>query len=250
MHLILAACHTRPSPQAVPLANAFLAAVVAADPRLANTVSVTLRDHFLTEPPSAAADLIAADRPDMVGFSVYLWNRLWCRAVAAELKERFPSITVFAGGPEATADPSGVLGEAVYDFLVVGEGEGPLCELLQRTLAGGAFADLPGVATRTAGSVTFTPASAIAELDTIHSPLLGGFLPADVYSGFLWQLSRGCSFACDFCFDAKEGRGVRRFSLERVAQELEWLVQNRVQQVFVLDSTFNQEIKRAKKSCG
>jgi Coproporphyrinogen III oxidase and related Fe-S oxidoreductases len=39
---------------------------------------------------------------------------------------------------------------------------------------------------------------------------------------------------------------VRRFSLERIEAELKLFVRRGVTQVFVLDSTFNQDIKRAK----
>jgi hypothetical protein len=41
-------------------------------------------------------------------------------------------------------------------------------------------------------------------------------------------------------------RTVRRFPLERIAAELDYLVRHGVRQVFVLDSTFNQDVKRAK----
>jgi hypothetical protein len=41
-------------------------------------------------------------------------------------------------------------------------------------------------------------------------------------------------------------RTVRRFPLDRVAAELAYLVRHGVRQVFVLDSTFNQDLKRAK----
>ncbi len=87
-------------------------------------------------------------------------------------------------------------------------------------------------------------------IDAVPSPYLAGYLPTETYAGALWQQSRGCDFGCSFCFDQKGVRGVRRFSIERLTGELEWFVRNRVEQVFVLDSTFNQDMKRAKEILG
>jgi hypothetical protein len=75
---------------------------------------------------------------------------------------------------------------------------------------------------------------------------LNGILDAGSYPGIIWQLSRGCGFSCDFCFDSRDRHGVRRFSLERIKAELRHFATCGVNQVFVLDSTFNQDLKRAK----
>jgi hypothetical protein len=103
-----------------------------------------------------------------------------------------------------------------------------------------------GVASREGETVNVSCARPLENLDAIPSPYLSGCLPADRYGGALWQLSRGCDFACSFCYDQKGVKGVRRFSLERLKEELDWFVRKRVTQVFVLDSTFNQDMKRAK----
>ncbi|HEY5975089.1 MAG TPA: B12-binding domain-containing radical SAM protein, partial [Geobacteraceae bacterium] len=245
MRLTLVAIHTSPSPQAVPLANAFLAAYLASRPELADKVTITLCNCFSGQPPAEAAAAIAATEPDMVGFSLYLWNRAEARQLGQLLLEGAPRLLLFAGGPEATADPHGVLTDAHYRFLVCGEGEQPLAAAITALLAGREPTGIPGVLTRSADQ-DFSPAPAVSDLDQLPSPILAGLLPAGTYTGFLWQLSRGCSFSCDFCFDAKGGRGVRRFSLERITAELTWFVANRVSQVFVLDATFNQDLKRAK----
>jgi hypothetical protein len=246
MRLTLVAIHTGPSPQAVPLANAFLAAFLASRPVLAGKLAITLCDCYCCQPPAEAAAAIAATKPDLVGFSLYLWNRGQAEQIGRLLLQANPRLRLFAGGPEATADPGGVLAEAPYRFLICGEGELPLAAAIEALLAGREPIGIPGVMARGAAAQEFSPAPSIADLDQLPSPILAGLLPAGAYSGSLWQLSRGCSFSCDFCFDAKGGRGVRRFPLERLTAELAWFVHNRVSQVFVLDATFNQDLKRAK----
>lgn len=239
MHINLVAIHPCPSPQALPLANAFLTSFVRETP-----VEVSLFDFFIGQNAAENAALLAAGAPRAIGFSMYVWNRAACREIARELRTRLPSALLFAGGPEATADPDGVVGEGILDFVIAGEGETPFAALCQRLLAGRELPGIPGIVFP--GAVPSPLPSPIRDLDTIPSPYLNGVLDTRNYSGILWQLARGCSFACDFCFDARDNHGVRRFSLERVEAELRHFAASDVSQVFVLDSTFNQDAKRAK----
>jgi hypothetical protein len=118
---------------------------------------------------------------------------------------------------------------------------------MARLSAGKTVTGVAGVACRSDQRVVTSYRQPVECLDLIPSPYLAGLLPSSRYRGVLWQLSRGCDFACSFCFDQKGVQGVRRFSLERLAGELDWFIRNRVTQVFVLDSTFNRDMKRAKE---
>lgn len=247
MKVVLAAIHPYPSPQAVPLANGFLKAYLATDEELASRVSVSLRDFFVGQRVDDCRREILAENPDAVGISVYLWNRQMAGELAAALRRERPGLTIFAGGPEPSADPEGLLHTSPYDFLILGEGEVPFVEATAALLAGSGIAGIRGTAFRQGETVVCSRRKPVELLDTIPSPYLSGSIdPAD-YRGILWQISRGCDFGCDFCFDAQGGRGVRRFSLDRVRAELSLLVKKRVTQVVVVDSTFNQDIPRAKE---
>jgi Radical SAM superfamily/B12 binding domain len=246
MNVTLVAIHPYPSPQAVPLANAFLKSFLSADHDFADSISVDLAEFFAGEVPDGSAARLLAGNPDAVGFSIYLWNRMECCAIAAALRKCRPGLTLFAGGPEPTADPGGVFREGPFDFLIVGEGEMPFRDAMAHLFEGSSLAGTTGLAVRDEVAVRMQSLPA-EPLDYIPSPYLDGTLSADRYGGLLWQLSRGCDFACSFCYDQKGARGVRRFSLDRLRAELDWFVRNRVTQVFVLDSTFNQDMKRAKE---
>jgi hypothetical protein len=214
-------------------------------PALAGQVRVTLLDIYCRQSAEESARAIAATNPDMVGLSVYLWNREQSISVARMLRNNADRLILFCGGPEATADPANLLGEAPFDFLIAGEGEAPLLRIVSLLLEGKDFSGTPGLVQLQDGTCLFTPAQPVKDLDSIPSPFLTGILPPSGYQGFLWQLSRGCCFECDFCFDAKQQLGVRRFGMERIAAELSWFADQGIAQVFVLDSTFNQDKKRA-----
>jgi len=245
MRITLVAVHPYPSPQAVPLANASLQSYQSANSH-DSRVEIERADFFLQQGAAVCAAEICTRQPKAVGFSMYVWNRQMCSEIAAELKQRLPDITIFAGGPEATADPRGILTDSGFDFLISGEGEIPFAAACSQLAGGNPVIGIPGIVTRADGGIALTPATPLTNLDDIPSPWLGGSIDAGRYPGILWQLSRGCGFSCDFCFDSRDRHGVRRFSLKRIEAELRHFASHGISQVFVLDSTFNQDLPRAK----
>lgn len=234
MHLVLVAIHIEASARAVPLGPAMLAAVVQrAFPEAVNT---RILDLFLEQSAEACAAQILASDPDWVGFSVYVWNRSLARDIARILKARKPSILLLAGGSEATADPAGLLQEGFFDLVLPGEGEALLVEVLGKLLQGTPVAELRR---------TMRP-SPVQDLATLPSPYLAGCLDPAAYAGMLWELSRGCPFRCDFCFESRGTEGIRRVPMERVQAELQLFETCGVSQVFVLDPTFNYDKRQAK----
>lgn len=240
MELQLVAIHPYPSPQSIPLANAFLKAFARNSP-----VSILLTDFYLGQDAAACAEQIAANKPVAVGFSLYVWNRDLCCEIASQLRYRYPSFILFCGGPEASADAGSIFSQGVFDFVIPGEGEAPFLSLCNVLAEGSDFSGIPGLLLPGV-PVTSSPPP-ISDLDTIPSPYLTGIIDTRATPGLLWQLSRGCSFTCDFCFDARGVHGVRHFSLERVEAELRHFAASGVSQIFVLDSTFNMDRDRAKK---
>jgi hypothetical protein len=236
----LVSIHPYRSPQSIPLANAFLKAYA-----LNFAASIALVDFFIGQDAAICAAELADPLPVAVGFSMYLWNRDLSCEIATELRRSHPAVKLFCGGPEVTADPESVTRLGIFDFVISGEGEVPFLSLCQTITAGGDCSKIPGVLLP--GSATLPSPPPLENLDSIPSPYLTGVIDTRANPGILWQLSRGCSFTCDFCFDSRGIHGVRHFSLERVESELRHFVATGVSQIFVLDSTFNLNPDRAKK---
>lgn len=247
MRVVLASIHPFPSPQAAPLAAAYLKAALSGEEDLSAKVTVSLTATFIGTPQQQFIEDILKLNPDAVGFSMYVWNRSECLNIISALRQLKPRLTLFAGGPEATADTERILASSMLDFIVVGEGESTFVDVMARMAHGKPLAGTRGVALAQQEGLQSIPRHPEPDLDQLPSPYLSGVLVPGEGDGVLWELSRGCNFACEFCFDHKGGVGVRHFSLERITQELNFFVKRKVAQVFVLDSTFNQDMKRAKK---
>lgn len=247
MNLHLVTLHAMPSAQAVPLAAAFLKAYLDRHPGLQGRASVSMAEFFCGTPPDRMLHEILDRNPDSVGLPVYLWNRADCCELARQLRQARPELLLVAGGPEATADAGRLLAEAPFDLVVLGEGELTAAELMERRLAGVPLEGLPGCARQVDGTLQVVPRPRIEDLAVLPSPYLAGLLDGHIAGGMVWQLSRGCPYACEFCYDGMGDRTVRRFPFTRLKQELAYLVARGACQIFALDSTFNTDRKRAKQ---
>ena len=246
MHLHLVTIHAMPSAQAVPLAAACLKAYLDARPAPPTPVTVTMAEFFCGTPHEKIAAAILDEKPDAVGFPLYIWNRVDCCAVATLLRAAAPQLTLIAGGPEATADPVGILTAAPFDGVVAGEGELTMAEIVDRIASGGSLDGIAGLARLQGEELRLVRRPPIADLAILPSPYLAGLLDGHIANGAVWQLSRGCPFGCDFCFDGMGDRKVRRYPMERLEAELDYFVRRNAAQIFALDSTFNADARRAK----
>jgi hypothetical protein len=200
-------------------------------------LTTRLVDCYLGQGVAACAEEVLRQAPDVVGLSMYVWNREPMLSLAADLQRQRPHLVIFAGGPEVTANPAGIVQHAAIDFVLPGEGENIVVEAMQLLLE-----DCPP-----AHIGDRVHAAPVTDLSRLPSPYLTGLLPPDQYPGLLWELSRGCPFRCDFCFESRGSDKVRRFPLDRLRAELELFAASGVQQLFVLDPTFNYNPTHAKQ---
>lgn len=245
MKIIFATLHVRRSAQAVPLAAGCLAAAL---PEKLRRTCVLL-DFFLDEQPETMLARILAVKPDLVALPIYAWNRTVALRLARRLRAAAgPELLLVAGGPEATGDPVGVLNEGGVDAVVRGEGESTFRQLVEERGCG--RWPRPGVGLLLANAPPPADIDApppVEELTEIPSPWLSGLLQPTPEGGVLWEVARGCPFACDFCFEARGQRGVRHLAPQRLRDELDFFARKGVSQVWVLDATFNAPAERGRE---
>ena len=131
MKIVFCTLHVRRSTQAISLAAGCLAAALPPELRQ----SCTLVDSFPEQTDQEILASILASDPDIVCFSVYVWNRQRLIQLAKQLRQQRPQLYLVAGGPEATGDPSGLSAAAPWSALVHGEGEAALAGLIAALLS-------------------------------------------------------------------------------------------------------------------
>ncbi|MBR5099459.1 MAG: radical SAM protein [Spirochaetales bacterium] len=205
----------------------------------------SLHEHFCHEDPVRAAKEAAERSPWAIGLSVYIWNSEWMSQFAQTIRKKAPSIIIFAGGPHTTAYTEAF--PNWLDFAVLGEGEISTLSALSAIIAGKKPSNLQSEGIITKNYVS-PVSSRLPELSKLHSPFLSGEASGILknYDSVLWELTRGCPFACAFCFESRGKRTVRDYPLDRIEKELDYLIKNHVANVFVLDPTFNLNPERAK----
>lgn len=228
MKLVLVSIHIDKTPQAFPLAGAMLAA------NINTTVDTSLIDLYLEDSLSFSVESILNGNPDIIGFSVYLWNVERVFALAENIKEIQPGISIIAGGPEVTADAFNFDHKGLFNNLFSGEGENILKDYLEIVLS------------RKTAPKLFDQTTAL-DVTSLSSPFLKRTIDITGYDGILWELSRGCIFNCSFCFESRGIRKVRNFPLKRIEKELKLFADSGIKQIFVLDPTFNLDPERAKE---
>ncbi len=187
--------------------------------------------------------LSSLDEPFLAGFSCYMWNMEYNKALAAKIKERFPACTVLFGGPQI-APGSGVLRECPYvDVLIHGEGEVPFLRLLRALKGDLPLSEIGSLSFRDGDALFDTPEVTAKEFD-FPSPFRSGFYDRllsehpDIEFVPVIETNRGCPNRCAYCSWATSGAKVRLFPLERVYADLEWIARHRMEFLGVADANF------------
>jgi radical SAM superfamily enzyme YgiQ (UPF0313 family) len=164
---------------------------------------------------------------DIVGICVYGDSFAYVRRAVEILKEEEPARPVILGGPLATAIPRLLLETTGADFVVAGEGELTLTELLDHLCANRWAmppAEILGLAWRDAsGGIRINPPRPqLTDLDvvpfqdhTVWDRFQGGTVP-EIYLSY----SRGCACSCTFCYRAFPRLHLK--SVERVKKEIDY----------------------------
>lgn len=198
--------------------------------------NVELYEYTINESPFDIAFDIAGKKPDIIGFSCYIWNIENTLKVCSILKEINKNITITLGGPEVSYDQISVLKNNSYiDCIVYGEGEISFKNLLETLVNNKSLHEIKGIAFRENGKIFLNePEPLIDNLDILPFPYKSGIPDKIVY----YEASRGCPFNCKYCLSSTI-RGGRYFSIERVKKDLLVFINSNVKLVKFVDRTFN-----------
>lgn len=190
-----------------------------------------------------SADIILGWEPQLVGFSVNIWNRDAAFQMIRQLKQNDPSLSTLVGGQEVSHSVVNYMQEnPAIDYLIDGEGELPFLQLLRNwdtpTNSLKNPIDVSGLSFRSDGRVMSNkPSQIIPTLDEIPSPILAGLVdPKKKYKlGIMLEGARGCPFKCSFCFEGGRKIKVRTAAIQRLEQEATFMANQGATYFHIMD---------------
>ena len=201
-------------------------------------------------------DQLKSFKPELVGLSAMTFQFDSLLRIARFIRAMDPSIRLAAGGYHATlmarelaADPGLPL-----DFLMRGEGEATLVELVEALQSGREPAAVAGLSYRNGNGWQHNPDRPLLDLAQIRLPdrssrVCRGFhyygIPMDVA-----ETSRGCPFNCKFCsITHMYGHTFRPYSMERIVADLTRIRANGAKAVFLVDDNITYDIDHFHRVC-
>ena len=207
---------------------------------------IVLQEFTINQDPDYILEQLFRQHPDAIGFSCYIWNREMILQLAENLKKISPQTMIFLGGPEVSYDARELLASfPQVDLVIRGEGEATFLELAGHLLEGTpALADIAGITWQMPdGSIAENiprPPLALADIPFVYHDL-SGFSHRIIY----YETQRGCPYQCQYCLSSVE-KGVRFLPEERVKQDLDVFLAQKVMQVKFVDRTFNCSRRHAR----
>lgn len=206
---------------------------------------IAFREYTIKEKLEVIADELLATNCDIVGIGVYIWNVDQTRRLIALLKERKPELIFVLGGPEVTYEPVYFLSHWKVDYVISGEGEFALGDLIL-SIEQGKSPQFAGISSRDYHSKTVLSIDP-DKLIYRPSPYLLPTDEANLKNRLVYfETSRGCPYQCQYCLSSRE-KGVRYFPLAYVFQNLDVLIRSGARQIKFLDRTFNLNEARTRQ---
>ena len=202
---------------------------------------------------SAVDDAVSAlqqERPDVIGFSCYLWSTDFSLHLAQLLKQLNPALITVLGGPDAGPRAPELLRHPAIDFVIEGDGEIPFGALLtELTSSRPDLTRVPSLRYLEEDQLVSSPPPAdppdMSRLAGVYEPIPSS---QDVcrwgWPHILYETLRGCPYRCSYCMYGKTPLNAKPVDLA-VAELVALLKQGLV--VEIIDPTFTTYQKRAKE---
>ena len=183
---------------------------------------------------------IYSKKPDIIGFSCYIWNIEYITKIVPEISKLLPNCLITLGGPEVSYNVDEVF-TRIPDAhaIIMGEGEITFTNVLDIYKDKSAYSvsdivSVPGLAIN--NPRTINTVNTYIDMNELPFPY------EDIRSlnnrVIYYESSRGCPYNCSYCLSSVDKR-VRFRSLDLVMKELQFFIDNKVPQVKFVDRTFN-----------
>ncbi|MBU1912656.1 MAG: B12-binding domain-containing radical SAM protein [Candidatus Omnitrophica bacterium] len=203
--------------------------------------------------------------PELVGITGLCIEAPEVHKLVRLVKQIDAQYKVVVGGAYATFCRESIIEDPNIDFVVIGEGEKAICNLVDALENGKNISGIDGIGFKNGSKTTINlPVALTEDIDSIplpawglidmekyfHGPHKHSQNPASVFNRIAPLFtSRGCPFGCIFCHNIF-GKKVRARSVRNVVEEIEVLIKEyAVEEIEIIDDIFNFDLARAKQIC-
>lgn len=199
-----------------------------------------IAEYTIKDPAFNIVSDLFQKKPDIVGFSCYIWNIEETIHVIKMLKTVCPDVKILLGGPEVSYDVHYWLRRVEeIDFIIMGEGETSFKQLLHYLHGDISLEDVPGICYLEDDKVRIHAQPPKIDLRELPSPFrFEEDIPHLSKRIQYIETSRGCPFSCQFCLSSIEV-GVRYFNREKIKEDIRFLMNNGARTIKFVDRTFN-----------
>lgn len=184
--------------------------------------------------------------PDILGMTLYYCNEQPSIWFAKRIKELLPAIKIVVGGPQTHS--SGYKGNKIFDYIVNGEGEKSLLEIL-KSIEKNINLDYTEVIDTI--KIIRQPEEEKFNLNKLPKPDYSNFNFNDYHfpNGSLCEISRGCIAKCTFCEETHFWKYRQRTALSTL-DEIEHMYYTHGVDVFwFVDSLVNGNLNELRAFC-
>ncbi len=224
----------------LPYAVGMLVAFAKNDERISSKYDFKRIIYSLEDIDESIAGL---EDPAFVGFSNSIWNYSYNLEYARKLKQAYPDCVVEFGGHHVPPTTEFLEKYDYIDILIHRKGEEAFRDVLLALDNGNDLSTIPNISYRLPDG---TPVQTKEEKITISdypSPYLTGVFD-DILKNKEYRFScvletnRGCPYNCCYCDWGELNSKVRKFPLEKVFAELDWMAEHEMEFVYCVDANF------------
>jgi radical SAM superfamily enzyme YgiQ (UPF0313 family) len=203
-------------------------------------------------------EIIIREKPDVICLTVMTFTLIDCLKVAGMAKKIDSKIKVVFGGPHVNIYPNETIALPDVDFIVLGEGEEGIVQLIDNIDDPGRLQSIPGFVFKyNKGKVVNTgPCRTISDLDSLPFPDRR-LTPYKKYTSVIAKhnpittmiTSRGCPYKCLFCDRPHLGKAFRARGAANVVAEFAECAKLGINEILIYDDTFTVDRQRVVDIC-
>ena len=189
-----------------------------------DNVEIEIAEYTINQYKEEIIRDIYMRKPDIIGFSCYIWNIVLIKDVIKDFKKICPNVKIWVGGPEVSYNMEQVLRDnGSIDYVMYGEGEKIFKEVIEaysRNSLEESLSDIKGLAYRQDGNIIINSPMPLIDMSSI--PFTYNDMKEFENKIIYYETSRGCPFSCSYCLSSVEKK-LRFRDIDIVKKELKFI---------------------------